>query len=241
MNKWILIALTFGVTLSLAAITGEDIIKKSDDLQSFSTVKSTGKMVSTDRFGTIESTFRSWSRGDDEFLLEFTNIEESGQKVLKVDGDIYLYDPDAEETLRMSGSALKDSLFGDISYEDVSEGNDTLDKYDAELEGEETYDGTPCYRVRLTAKTRSVPYAVQVVWISKEDFVMLKGEYYSRRGTFLKELRVLEVMEVKGKVILSHLILEDKIKGNSSTEMIMTDIEVDIPLDDRMFTEEALF
>lgn len=241
MNKWIIFTLMMGITLNLSAITGEEIIEKSDNLQSFSTVQASGKMVSTDRFGTIESTFRSWSRGDNEFLLEFTNIEEAGQKVLRVDGDIYLYDPDAEDTLRMSGSALKDSLFGDISYEDVSEGNDTLDRYNAELEGEDTLDGVPCYRVRLTAKSRSVPYAEQVVWIGKEDFVLRKGEYYSRRGTFLKELRVLEVTEVEGKVILSHMILEDKIRGNSSTELIMKDIQVNIPLDDRKFTEEALF
>lgn len=198
-------------------------------------------MIATDRFGTIESTFLSWSRGDDEFLLEFTNIEESGQKVLRVDGDIYLYDPDAEETLRMSGSALKDSMFGDISYEDVSEGNDTLDDYTAELLGEEEIDGVPCYRVKLTAKTRSVPYAIQELWIGKEDFVMRRGEFFSRRGTFLKELRVLGVEEVDGKVILTHMILEDKIRGDSSTELILSDIEVNIPLDDRMFTEEALF
>lgn len=241
MKKILLACLITAVTLNLFAITGEEIIRRSDDLQSFDTIKSLGKMIATDRFGTIESTFLSWSRGDDEFLLEFTNIEESGQKVLRVDGDIYLYDPDAEETLRMSGSALKDSMFGDISYEDVSEGNDTLDDYTAELLGEEEIDGVPCYRVKLTAKTRSVPYAIQELWIGKEDFVMRRGEFFSRRGTFLKELRVLGVEEVDGKVILTHMILEDKIRGDSSTELILSDIEVNIPLDDRMFTEEALF
>jgi len=241
MKKILTILILTALTFSLSAITGEEIIRKSDELQSFDSMKASGKMISTDRFGTIESSFVSWSRGDDEFLLEFTNIEEAGQKVLRVDGDIYLYDPDAEETLRMSGSALKDSMFGDISYEDVSEGNDTLDDYDAEMEGEENINGVDCYKVRLTAKTRRVPYAVQVVWVGKDDFVLRRGEYYSRRGTFLKEIRVEEVTQVEGKVILSHLILEDKIRGDSSTEMIMTDIEVNIPLDDRMFTEEALF
>jgi len=241
MKKVMIICLLTALVVNLSAITGEEIIRKSDELQSFDTITSTGKMIATDRFGTIESSFISWSRGDNEFLLEFTNIEEAGQKVLRVDGDIYLYDPDAEETLRMSGSALKDSLFGDISYEDVSEGNDTLDKYDAELLGEEEVDGVLCYHVKLTAKSRSVPYAIQEMWIGTEDFVMRRGEFYSRRGTFLKELRVMDVTEVEGKVILSHMILEDKIRGDSSTELILSDIEVNIPLDDRMFTEEALF
>lgn len=241
MKKILITLFAISCTLGLMAITGEEIIEESDNRQSFDTMRTTGHMISTDRFGTIESTFISWSRGDDEFLLEFTNIEEAGQKVLRVDGDIYLYDPDAEETLRMSGSSLKDSMFGDISYEDVSEGNDTLDNYDAELVREESLDGVLCYVVELIAKTRSVPYARQLLWIGQDDFVLRRGEYYSRRGTYLKEIRVLEVTEIDGKVILSHMILEDKVRGDSSTELIMTDIEVNISLDDRMFTEENLF
>ncbi|MDA3850617.1 MAG: outer membrane lipoprotein-sorting protein [Spirochaetaceae bacterium] len=241
MKNWIIVSMIFALTTGLWAITGDEIIERSDAQQRFDTMKSTGIMRADDRFGTIESTFISHSRGDNEFLLEFTNIEEQGQKVLRVDGDIYLYDPDAEETLRMSGSSLKDSMFGDISYEDVSEGNDTLSKYDAALLKEEAINGVNCYLVELTAKTRSVPYHRQLLWIRVDNLVLLRGEYYSRRGTLLKEIRVLETMEIGGKVVLSHLILEDKVREDSSTELIMNNIEVNIELDDRMFTEEALF
>jgi outer membrane lipoprotein-sorting protein len=148
-----LILLLLMAALSLAgAITGEEIVRRSDELQSFDTMKSSGTMIAHDRFGDIKSTFNSWSRGEKEFLLEFTNIEEAGQKVLRVDDTMYLYDPDAEETIRLSGSALKDSLFGDVSYEDVSEGNDTLDQYHAVFEREEMKKGQNCYKVILTAQ-----------------------------------------------------------------------------------------
>lgn len=239
-GKLILILLA-AAAFTAGAITGAEIIEKSDELQSFETQKSSGMMISHDRFGDIKSTFNSWSRGNEEFLLEFTNVEEAGQKVLRVGDTMYLYDPDAEETIRLSGSSLKNSLFGDISYEDVSEGNDTLDQYDARLDGEELKKGQNCYRVTLTAKQRNAPYHKQILWINKENFMLVYGEYFSKRDVHLKTIEVLDVMESDGRYVISHMILRDIIKGDSHTEMKLTDIELDPVLEDRMFTEEALF
>ncbi|MDC7223640.1 MAG: outer membrane lipoprotein-sorting protein [Spirochaetales bacterium] len=241
MKKILTILFLISVLAAAGAITAEEIIETSDDLQSFDTQRSSGTMISHDRFGDITSTFDSWSRGDKEFLLEFTNIEEAGQKVLRVDDTMYLYDPDAEETIRLSGSALKDSLFGDVSYEDVSEGNDTLDKYYADLDGTELKKGQQCYKVELTAKERNAPYYKQILWINKETFVPVYGEYYSKRDVHLKTIEILEVMEVDDKYIISHMILRDVVKGDSQTELKLHNIEIDLELEDRLFTEEALF
>jgi len=241
MKKIIILLLLTSLLASAGAITGSEIIEKSDQLQSFDTQKSSGTMISHDRFGDITSSFISWSRGDREFLLEFTNAEEAGQKVLRVNDTMYLYDPDAEETIRLSGSALKDSLFGDISYEDVSEGNDTLDTYNAELIGEELKKGKQCYKVELTAKKRNAPYYRQLLWVDKSTYVLVFGEYYSKRDVLLKNIEVLGVKEVGDKFVLSHLILRDLIKGDSHTEMKLDDIELNPLLEDRLFTEEALF
>lgn len=241
MKRLFILLMTMALATTLTAITGEEIIEMSDELQSFDTQKSSGYMISHDRFGDIRSEFISWSRGDNEFLLEFTNIEEAGQKILRTGDVLYLYDPDAEDTIRLSGSALKDALFGDISYEDVSEGNETLDKYYAELDTEELKKGQECYKVILTAKKRNAPYHKQILWINKETYVLVYGEYYSKRDVHLKTIEVLDITEKGDKYVITHLILKDKIKGDTSTEMKLDDIELDIELDSRLFTEEALF
>jgi outer membrane lipoprotein-sorting protein len=238
--KLALLILTCSIS-TLYAITGEEIIEKADELQSFDTQKSSGTMISRDRFGDIVSTFDSWSRGDEEFLLEFTNVEEAGQKVLRIGETIYLYDPDAEETIRLSGSALKDSLFGDVSYEDVSEGNDTLDEYEATLDGTEMKKGKQCYKVILSARERNAPYHKQILWINKENYVLVYGEYYSKRDILLKTIEVLGVTEEDDKFVISHMILRDEVKGDSQTELKLENIKLNIKLDNRLFTEEALF
>jgi outer membrane lipoprotein-sorting protein len=104
------------------AQSAEEIINKMDELQTFDTMYAEGTLITVDRFGEKRSTYKSWSRGSEDFLIEFTNIEEKGQKVLRVDEELYLFYPDAEDIIPMHGAALKQSMFGDISYEDITEG-----------------------------------------------------------------------------------------------------------------------
>ena len=92
---------------AIFAQSAEDIIRKLDDMQTFETLYSEGTMISVDRFGEKRSTYNAWSRGSKDFLIEFTNVEEQGQKLLRVEDELYLFYPDAEDIIPMHGAALK--------------------------------------------------------------------------------------------------------------------------------------
>ena len=112
------------------AITGEEIIRNADNAVTFDTAESAGEMRITDRFGTKVTTFKSWARGEDDSLIEFTSRAERGQKVLRTKDEIFLFYPDAEELIRMQGSALRQGMLGsDISYEDMTGGKDRASQY----------------------------------------------------------------------------------------------------------------
>jgi outer membrane lipoprotein-sorting protein len=212
-----------------------------DELQSFDSLKSTGSLITKDRFGTKTVNFISWSEGSDSSLIEFTSAAEAGQKILRTSEELFLYFPDAEEVIRLQGAALRQSMLGsDISYEDMTDGKDTLDKYEVELLGEELVEGQNCYVIEMTAKSRKVPYPKQTVWVLKESFIPQKVEYFSKSGKLLKEMRVLEVMDMDDKMIISRMVLEDKLKKNSSTEMILETIEVDVSLPSNFFSLDQL-
>jgi outer membrane lipoprotein-sorting protein len=82
--------------LFTAAQTAEDIVARLQANQVFKTSRMQGVMTVTDRFGTKETRFISYSRGDAEALIEFTSTEEKGQKILRTKDEIYLFYPDAE-------------------------------------------------------------------------------------------------------------------------------------------------
>jgi len=226
----------------LSALTADEIIRKVDQNETFKTAKSTGSIIIVDRFGERKSDFIAYSEGEVNSLIEFTNVEERGQKVLRVKGKMYLYFPDAEEVILLQGSALKEGLLGsDISYEDMAGEKDTLKNYTAATEGSENVDGADCYIVHLQAKPKKkVAYAAYTVWVDKTTFAIHKAEYFSLSGRKIKEMTALDFKTIAGKYIAMKMIMKDLLKGNSRTEMLINDIEVNIDLPKDIFSLSAL-
>ena len=240
-NKLIITTILMILPALAFAISGEEIVRQADEAQTFETAESSGEIRVTDRFGTKVSTFNSWTRGENESLIEFTSLAERGQKILRTEDEIYLYYPDAEELIRMQGAALRQGMLGsDISYEDMTGGKDRASQYSIEISREETILGRECWVLTLTAKTRTVPYPKEIVWIDKQDYLVLKGEYYTKSGRLLKEMEVLEIGELDGITLALKTRISDKMKSDSETLMIIRDLEVDIRLDDDVFSLEEL-
>ena len=228
-------------TVPLFALTGDEIIRRMEQHERHTSVHSTGSMEITDRFGTRTKTFISTALGDDRSLLEFTNPEEAGQKVLRLEDEIYLYFPDSEDVIHLQGAALRESLLGsDFSYEDMTGSSSRLDDYEVALEGTEEIDGHETYRLRLTAKRRDVVYPIQVAWIDSEQFVTRRVELFSGRGRALKRLAVTDFREVGDKVIAVRLEMSDFMKKDSLTVFAVDTITVDEPVDEGLFSLEEL-
>lgn len=225
----------------LFALTANEIIGEMDRLSTFETTYLTGSIQTTDRFGTKTSRFNSWSQGKKDSLIEFTSVAERGQKILRTEGSLYLFYPDAEQLIRMQGAALRQSMLGsDISYEDMTEEKTTLDNYEAKLEGEESFKNRDCYVLLLTAKSRSVAYPMQKIWVDKQTFLVWKAEYSTKQGRLLKEMEVLETFNVENRVLPKQSKIEDKMKKNSFTLMTIDSFEANPQLDKRIFTLENL-
>ncbi len=240
MRNIILFLLMFPAAL-LSALGPDEIVRRLEKNQIHETSYSEGRMITTDKYGSITRSFRSWARGEEDALIEFTSRGEEGQKILRTKDEIYLYFPDAEDVLRIQGSAMRDSVMdSDFSYEDMTGGKSLLDDYSARLEGSETVDGDECYIIRLTAKRRSVPYHSQLLWIDSDRFTWLKGHKFSRSGTLLKEMEADEIKEMDKKHIPTRVIMRDKMKKNSSTELILDTLELGVSIDPRTFSLEEL-
>ncbi len=230
------------LTTSASAQSAEEIIQKMDELQTFDTMYNEGTMITEDRFGEKRSTYKAWSRGSQDFLIEFTNVEERGQKILRVDEELYLFYPDAEDIIPMHGAALKQSMFGDISYEDITEGRNTLDKYDVEMINSEIVDGEDCWVIEMIATSRDVPYPKQVVKVGKKDYVLREAEYYARSGRLLKIVDVIKVETFgDGRLMITEMVMEDQLRRGSSTRMRIDKLEIDPRLDDDLFSLRSLY
>jgi outer membrane lipoprotein-sorting protein len=222
-------------------LTAEEIIDRMEENQTHETGIYEGEMIITDRFGDRRSSFKVWAQGTEYTLIEFTSREEAGQKVLRTENEIYLYYPDAAETIRLQGAALRESMLGsDVSYEDMTGGKGLRDSYSFTLLEEERVDGRDCYQIEMNAKSRNVAYPKQIIWVDKEQFVMRRSHQFALSGRLLKETEVLETAEIEGLIFPVRYRITDKMKRSSGTEFRLINPQVNVPLPRGIFSLEEL-
>lgn len=227
--------------LLVQAQTAEEIVRRMQSNQVYETSRMRGTMTVKDRFGTKETSFVSYSRGESDALIEFTSPEEKGQKILRTKDEIYLFYPDAEEVIRLRGAAFGDAVLGsDMSYEDLTGGKTLLESYELTLEGKETIDGADCYRIGMKARGRNVAYSRQTVWVDSGLWVARRMQQYSLANRLVKEIRLTGFKLFAGRTVATRIVLEDKLKKNSSTEFVVEEMEVGLTLDPGLFSLERL-
>jgi outer membrane lipoprotein-sorting protein len=243
MNRILPLIFTFGLLAALgaSAITAEEIVKNVERNEINEAERIDGSMIISDRFGSRTKTFISYASGSDKMLLEFTNPEERGQKILRLEDEIYLYFPEAEEVIHLQGSALKESVMGsDFSYEDMTGEGDLLDQYEVTLLGEESIEGRNHYHLELKARKRGLAYPKQEAWIDAETWVMTRANAYSLSGRLLKEMELGDIRMVAGKYVPHYIIMRDAMKKKSSTEMRIETIDLAAELPPDIFSLEEL-
>ncbi len=92
----------------------------------------------------------------------------------------------------------------------------------------------------MTSNLEKQTYFTRKAWIDKERFVVLKEELYAKSGKLLKVLSVQEIKTYQGRYYPIKITLEDKLKKNSSTQMVIKKIDFDISIPEETFSERQL-
>ena len=94
------------------AQSADDILARVDANESYGSIRYTGRMEITIGGETRYKTMSAIAQGSTRAFAEFTNPEDKGTKYLKVDARLYVYSPDTEEVMLISGHLLKESMMG---------------------------------------------------------------------------------------------------------------------------------
>jgi hypothetical protein len=243
LKKSMFTALLIGAPLlGFSQMKAENVVRQLEKNQVHTTSQSAGKLLITNQFGTRTKTFTTSAQGTGKLLLEFTNKEERGQKILRLENEIYVYYPKSNSVVRLQGGALKDSIFGsDYTYEDLTGEKGLLDLYKVEFAepATEPIDSVPCYHLKLSG-IAPVAYPFQELWVETARFVTRQAIYFSLTNAPLKKLDVKETKTMNGKTFPSRFVMTDLIKKSSSTEFVLESMQIDLPLDAKQFTLERL-
>ncbi|NMB26086.1 MAG: outer membrane lipoprotein-sorting protein [Firmicutes bacterium] len=239
---WVcLIGISLVMAPTVSAMTAEEIIQKRDSNEYMKTVIAESEMVIVSGNRSMTKTMTTYAE-DDNALTIFTNARDRGTKFLKRGDDLWMFFPDAEDLIKISGHMLSQGMMGsDFSYQDVMESDKLTDLYDFELLGEEDFDGRPCYVLEGTAVPgKQVSYYRRKAWIDKERFVGLKEELYARSGRLLKVMHTRSVEQMGERWYPTESVMEDKLRKDTRTEFLVKSIEFNPDIPASTFTLENL-
>jgi outer membrane lipoprotein-sorting protein len=225
--------------------TAAELLRRVDDNEIYATIEYEGDMIIEYQNKRFVKTMKAWGRENSDSFVEFTNPEDRGTKYLKKSGRLYVYSPDTEEVMLISGHMLKESMMGsDMSYEDTIENEKLSARYDPVIGGSGTWPsgGTSrdCWILDLTAKKRTESYPKQKLWIDKETGDCLHYELFALSGAKLKEYNLLKIEVFGGRRFPVEMEIRDLLRKNSKTTFVMRNVIMDRPIADSVFSQRNL-
>ncbi len=225
-----------------AAETAKSIIQKVDQNQVFTTQEFKAVMTITKGKRRLVKTFFGFGKKDGtKSFMEFTNPEDLGVKYLKIADELWIYFPDADDIMKISGHMLRQGMMGsDISYEDMLENDSIEEKYQSERLEDQKIGERDCFVIKLTAKKPDATYAKQIIFVDQIWFLPLKIELFARGGRLLKTMTQAEVKKIGARWVPNTIHIRDMRKKNSETTITFDEIVFDKKVPARVFTKGYL-
>lgn len=251
MKKTVLLVagwIAFGVAAAMAAPSADEIVKQANQAAYYAGEdgRASVKMTITAADGGERSREfvilrKDLANDDQDFYVYFeapADVYKMAFLVWKhVDGDDdrWLWLPALNLKKRIAPGDKRTSFVGsDFFYEDVS-GRDLREDSHELLEETATH-----YVIKNTPHDpASVEFASYIVQIDKNNFLPIKAEYYDRSGKMIRVVEALEVATVQGYPTVIKAAARDLL-GGSTTVNHFTNIEYDLGLSERIFTERFL-
>ena len=220
----------------------EMIIEKIDENMSSRNRIFTSKMIIHGRRGDRTIKAKTYSVGDDKAFTEYLYpAREEGTKMLKLEDQLWIYDPGTDRTIQIAGHMLRQSVMGsDLSYEDMMEDNRLLDHYNAEVTGSETIEGRETWVLELEAFDDEVTYQKRKMWIDKDRFIPLREELFAKSGKLLKRTSLYDVKRIEGRWFPTRIIFKDMLKQGDGTEYIFEEVEFNKDIPEYIFSKASL-
>jgi outer membrane lipoprotein-sorting protein len=190
-----------------------------------------------------EISMKSWTKGQKLALILITGPSaEKGIVFLKRSNEVWNWLPSIEKVIKIPPSMMMQSWMGsDFTNDDLVKESSIVTDYTHKIIGDSTIEGRHCYKIELIPKPEAaVVWGKILAWISEEDFLELRVEYYDEDGKLINLMTLYDIREMGGRVIPTRLELTPVSEPDHKTVMIYTSIQFNKPIDNSFFTEQNM-
>ncbi|MDR2815605.1 MAG: outer membrane lipoprotein-sorting protein [Proteiniphilum sp.] len=245
--KRILVCVLLGVlcaaNLRAQSLSATEIVKRADENRRGNSLYSEIKMTIVRPTWSREIGMKAWAKGDDYSLTLITSpAKEKGQAFLKRQKDLWNWQPGIGRMIKMSSSVMGQSWMGsDFTNDDMVRESSSVKDYTHRLEKTEQVREYDCYKVILIPKEEAaVVWGKVVMWISKEDFMEIKTEFYDEDEFLINTFNGFDVRTYGRRKLMSHMEVVPADKPNQKTVMTIIKYDFDVAVEESFFSQQNM-
>jgi hypothetical protein len=150
----------------------------------------------------------------------------------------WIYLPYIDRVRKIDETSYYESFLStDFTFADLSLISSRNEKF--KYLGEEEIGGMKAYKIESTSKEPNYYYSRIINWITKDTFLLVRRDYYSPNNILWKK-QLFENLTLINGVLMPLRIRMINIQNNTSTELIVNELDPDTELPDEIFVPEQL-
>jgi len=224
-------------------LTATEIVKRADENRRGKSSFSEITMTIVRPTWTREIGIRAWAMGTDFSLTLITSpARDRGQTFLKRGRDLWNWQPSINRMIRMSSSVMGQSWMGsDFTNDDMIRESSIVNDYTHALAGRERVREFDCFKIILTPKENSaVVWGKVITWISVNDFVEIKTEFYDEDNILVNTFNAFDVKPFGNRKLATRIEVVPAERPNQKTVMTIGKYEFDIDINEDFFSQQNM-
>ncbi|HPI84790.1 MAG TPA: outer membrane lipoprotein-sorting protein [Bacteroidales bacterium] len=224
-------------------LTAREIVKKAHDKANGQTSQGTMKMTIVRPDWSREVAMKSWSKGTDYYLIYITEpVKDRGQVFMKREQDMWNWMPGINRMIKLPPSMMGQSWMGsDFTNDDLVRMNSIIDDFTHTIVGSEMIERFDCHIIELIPKPEAaVVWGKIKLWISKNDYYELKGEYYDEDLVLVNTMTSSNIKKMGDRTLPSRMVMVPVDKPGNQTILETIDIVFDKPIDESFFSQQNM-
>jgi len=144
--------------------------------------------------------------------------------------------------IKLPPSMMAEGWMGsDYTNDDVLKESSIVVDFNHTIIGSENIDGRDCWKIEMSPKEEAaVVWGKIIKWISKEEYLQMKSEYYDEDEFLVKTELGMDVKVMDGRKIPSKMEIIPADKENQKTIVVIDEIKFNTPLQESFFSQQNM-
>ncbi len=224
-------------------LTGLEIIQKADEKVRGKTNASEMEMEIIRPTWKRNISMKGWTNGLDYSMTYITGpARDKGQVFMKRETEMWNWMPTIGRMIKIPTSMMSQGWMGsDYTNDDILKESSIVKDYEHTISLEEKLQGFDCYKIQMLPKEEApVIWSKVYKWITKDEFIQIKSEYYDEDDDLVKSDFGYDFKKMDGRLIPSRIEIVPADDEGKKTVLYIKEIEFDIELKASFFSQQNM-